>query len=107
MVGNLLRFFRNRRQTFDLLGNLATGADQIRDESVVNIESAFVLGPIPHIVTLRQDAPDLRAQAKSVRQYLKDDVLLRGPESVMPQRRQTECVSGTVGEIEPALQRVR
>ena len=96
-----------RRQLVDRVGYLATGADQIGHEPVVHVEGAFVLGPIPHIVTLRQDSPDVRTQAKSVRQHLKDDVPLRWPESVVSQRRQTKCVSGAVGEIEPAVQRVR
>ena len=59
-----------------LFRNFATGADQIGDESVLNVEDTFVLRPIPHIVALRQDAPDLRTQAKSIRQHLKDDVPL-------------------------------
>jgi hypothetical protein len=92
---------------FDLLGNLATSADQVRDEPVVNVENAFVLGPISHIVALRQNSPYLGSQAKSVRQYLKNDVPLRWPESVVAQRRQAECVSGAVGEIEAAVERVR
>src|SRR2546425_8398577 len=102
-----LRLFLNRRQTFYLLGNLATGADQIQDQPLINIEGAFVLGPIPHIVALRQDSPDFRPQAQSVRQHLKNDVPFRCAESVVPERRQTQCVSGAVGEIEPAVQRVR
>src|SRR5687767_10763560 len=53
----LLRLFRNRRQTSDLVCDLAAGGDQIRDQSVINIEDSFVLGPIPHIVALRQDSP--------------------------------------------------
>ena len=46
------------------------------------------------------------ARAKSVRQHLKNDVPLRWPEPVVPERRQTECVSGAVGKIEPAVQGV-
>ena len=49
----------NRRQIADLLCNFATGADQIGDEPIVHIEDAFVLGPIAHIVALREDAPYL------------------------------------------------
>ena len=99
--------FRNRRQSFNLIGNLATGADQIEHQSVVHVEGAFVLGAIPHVVTLRQDASNLRAQAKRVRQHLKNDVPLRWPEPAVPQRRQAEGVSGAVGEIESAVERVR
>ena len=47
-----LRLFLNRRQTSYLLGNLATGADQIQDQPLINIEGAFILVPIPHIVAL-------------------------------------------------------
>ena len=95
-----LRLFLNRRQTFYLLGNFATGADQIQDQPLINIEGAFVLVPIPHIVALRQDSPDFRPQGQSIRQHLKNDVPFRRSESVVPERRQTQCVSGAVGEIE-------
>ena len=91
----------------DFARDLATGADQIGDEPVVHVEDALVLGPIPHVVALRQHSPDLRPQTKRVRQHLKDDVPFRWPESVVPKRRQTECVSGAVGEIEPTVQGVR
>jgi hypothetical protein len=47
--------------------NFAASPDQVGDEPVVDVEDAFVLSPIPHVVALRQDSPDLRAQAKSVR----------------------------------------
>lgn len=67
---------RAATRSTDLLCNLATGADQVGDEPVVHVEDAFVLGPIPHIVTLRQDSPDLRSQAKGVGQHLKYDVSL-------------------------------
>src|SRR5450759_4766222 len=102
-----LRLFLNRRQTLYLLGNLATGADQIQDQPLINIEGAFVFAPITHIVALRQDSPDLRTKTKRVRQHLKDDVPLGWPESMAPECRQAESVSGAVGEIEPAVQRVR
>lgn len=69
--------------------------------SRVHVEDAFVLGPIPHVVALRQDSPDLRAEAKGVWQHLKHDVPLRRSEFVMAVRRQTQCVSGAVGEIKP------
>src|SRR5438309_3697065 len=51
-----------------LLCDFATGADQIRNQSLVYIERSFVLGPIPHVVALRQDSPDFRPQAQSDRQ---------------------------------------
>ena len=53
VLRNVTSSFRNRRHVFDILGNLATGADQVRDEPVVNVESAFVLGPVSHVVALR------------------------------------------------------
>jgi hypothetical protein len=56
-----------RLQLLDLLRNFAASPDQVGDEPVVDVEDAFVLSPIPHVVALRQDSPDLRAQAKSVR----------------------------------------
>ena len=55
-----LRFFLNRRQTSDLRCDFATGADQIGHKPVVHVEDPFVIGPIPHVVTLRQHSPDLR-----------------------------------------------
>ena len=58
-----LRLFLNRLQTFYLLGNFATGADQIQDQPLIDIEDAFVLGPIPHVVALRQNSPDFRVGA--------------------------------------------
>jgi hypothetical protein len=105
LEGGLPRILRNRRQAFDFVRDFATSADQIRDQPVVHVEDAFVLGPIPHIVALRQHSPDLRSEAERVRQYLKHDVPFRWPEPAVPECRQTQCVSGTVGEIEPALQR--
>jgi hypothetical protein len=57
-------------------------------------------------VALRPDSPDFRAEAQSVWEHLEDDVALRRPKSLVPQCRQTECVSGAVSEIEPAVQRV-
>ena len=57
-------------------------------------------------MALCQNSPDLRTQAKSVRQHLKNDVPLRWPEPVVPERRQAQYVSGAVGEIESAVQRV-
>ena len=101
-----LRLFLNRRQIFDLSCDFATGGDQIRYEPVVNVEDTLVFSPIPHIVALRQDSPDFRPKAKGVRQHLKNDVPLRWAKSAVPQRRQAECVSGAVGEIEPAVERV-
>jgi hypothetical protein len=56
-----------RLQLLDLLRNFAASPDQVGDEPVVDVEDAFVLSPIPHVVALRQDSPDLRAQAKGVR----------------------------------------
>jgi hypothetical protein len=61
----------------DLVGDLATGADQIGHDPIVKVEDAFVLGPIPHVVALRQHSPDLRHQTKRVRQQLKNDVPVR------------------------------
>ena len=40
-------------------------------------------------MAFRQHAPDLRSEVKGVRQYLKDDVPFRWPESVVPERRKT------------------
>ena len=61
---------------FDLLCDFSTGVDQVGDEPVIYIEDAFVLGPIAHIVALRQDPPNLWPQAERIRQHLKDDVPL-------------------------------
>ena len=78
----------------DLLRDRATGADQIGHEPAVHVERAFILGPIPHIVALRQDSPDFRAWAERVRQHLKDDLPFRRPESAMPERCEAQRVSG-------------
>lgn len=55
----------------DLFCDVATGVDQVGNQPIVHVEDAFVLGPISHLVTLRQDSPDFGPQAKSVRQRLK------------------------------------
>src|SRR6185436_20800380 len=91
----------DRSQLLDLLRHLAASPDQVGDEPVVHVESTLILGSIPHVVTLRQHSPNLRAQTECVRQDLEDDVALRRPESVVPQRRQAERLSGAVPEIEP------
>src|SRR6185436_1493083 len=91
----------DRSQLLDLLRHLAASPDQVGDEPVVHVESTLILGSIPHVVTLRQHSPNLRAQTECVRQDLEDDVALRRPESVVPQRRQTERMSRAVREIEP------
>ena len=104
---DLLGSSRNWRKLLHFVRDSSTGFDQIRQQPFIYIDSSFVLRPIPSVVGLRQDSPDVRAQAKSVRQHLKNDVALRWPESVMPERRQAECVSGAVGEIEPTVEGVR
>jgi len=95
---------RNGRKEADLLGDFAAGADEIREELLVHVERAFVLGPIPHVVALRQHPPDFGTQADRVWQHLKHDLAFRWPEPAMPEGRQGEGVSGAVGEIEPAVQ---
>jgi hypothetical protein len=54
---------RNRGKAADPVGDFAAGGDQVRDEALVYVERAFVFTPIPHVVTLRQHSPDVRAQA--------------------------------------------
>jgi hypothetical protein len=61
-----LRFRRNWRKLAHGVGDLATGADEIGNEPVIHVEGTFVLAPIPHVVTLRQDSPDLGAERESV-----------------------------------------
>src|SRR5690242_5461041 len=100
------RFFLDRRQTSDFRCDFATGADQIQDQPLIDVERALVLGPVPQVVALGQDAPNLWSQTERIRQHLEDDVALRRPESVVPQRRQTERMSRAVREVEPALERV-
>jgi len=81
---SLLPLLQNRWEECDLLGYRATGSDQIPDESVMNIEDALIFGAIAQLVALRQNSPNIRTQAKSIRQYLKNNVALRRPESVVP-----------------------
>jgi hypothetical protein len=95
-VGLLLPL-RDRGQTPYLLSDLAASADQIQDQSVVHIERSLVFSPIPHVVALRQHSPDLGAKIEGVGKHLKDNVPLRGTESVMAKRSETESVSRTVG----------
>ena len=56
------------RKLRDLLSDLSRCRKQVDYQTVVDIEGALVLGPVPHVVTLRENAPDVWPQTKRVRQ---------------------------------------
>ena len=55
-----------RWKRFDSDGDRSTGREQIAKQRCINVGDAFVLGPIPQLVCLVQDSPDLRPHSKRV-----------------------------------------
>src|SRR5688572_5438673 len=55
-------------------------------------------------MTLGEQAPDFGTKPERMRQHLKDDVALGGPEAVMTQGGQAQRMPGVVREIEATLQ---
>jgi hypothetical protein len=48
--------------------DLATGGNQVRDEPLIDVERALVLGPVAHVVALGQHTPNLWSQTERVGQ---------------------------------------
>jgi len=80
---------RKSREFVDAVRHRAARRDEIGDETLVHVESAFVLGPVAEVVALRQDSPDLRAEAERLGQNLEHDVPSRWTKSLIPEGGQT------------------
>ena len=54
-----------------------------------------------------EDSPDLWTQTEGVRQYLKYDVAIGRPKTVLAQGGQAKRMGGVVRKVEPAFQGIR
>lgn len=82
-----------------------TGIKQIGNESLVDIQIPFVFSLVAHLVTLRKDAPHLRAKTQGSWEQLKDDVTVRGSVAMPSQSRQAQRMRRVIAEIEATLYR--
>jgi len=83
------------------------GLDQVRQQTLVDVQIAFVLSAVADIMALGQHAPHFWSQTKRVRKRLEHHVSVRGTIAGPAQRGKAQRVRGVVGEVEPALQGVR
>ena len=75
----------------------------ISDKALVDVERSLILGQVPGLVSLRQDAPDAGLETERLRQHLEDDVAVLRPVAEAPQGCQRQRMSGVVDQIEAAL----
>ena len=84
------------RQRLQSLRHLAAGGDQVGDQALIDIEIAFVLAQVAHVVAFRQYTPDFRAEAKRMRQQLENNVAIGRTIAVATQGSQAKCMGGVV-----------
>jgi hypothetical protein len=92
----------------NLFCHLGAGSDEVRNESLVDVQMTLVLAQIALVVPPGEYAPDLRPESQRLGQCLEyDEALVRRPVAMPSQRGQAQGMGRVIGEIESALQRKR
>ena len=82
-------FLPQRLQRVDLFRDRGACSDDVLDDPLVDIEVALILAEIADFMAFGKNAPHLRSEPERVRQHLKNDVAVRGAETVVAKRGET------------------
>lgn len=68
-------------ETVELLGHGAARRNEVRDNTLIDVEVPLVFAEIANLMRLVEDPPGLRTKSQGVRQHLKDNVTLMRPKA--------------------------